>query len=222
MRHLSVILGYCLLGTAYAGADDKSITYVDLQPQANQTLTTNYGSGREGNNLSAFPKGEQTFRGVKFKVEDQFIQLGSPLLSDPRPDAVDGIKVGKAFAKLHMLHSTFYGEGMINIADGTEIGRYKVNYEDRSSEFVPIVYGKDVRDWWVPQGAKEVTRGKVAWEGENELSKQSKKRIWIFLGTWENPHPEKKVVSIDYEKVFEGGVETAASPFCLALTLQDK
>lgn len=158
MRSLGVILGYCLLGTVSAGAGDKVITYVDLQPQANQSLTANFGSGREGNNLSAFPKGEQTFQGLKFKVEDRFIQLGSPLLREPKPDTVEGIAVGKAFARLHMLHSTFYGSGMVIVADDTEIGRYKVNYEDGSSESVPIVYGKDMHNWWFTEGAKGVSR----------------------------------------------------------------
>ncbi|MCA1685564.1 MAG: hypothetical protein LC745_06180, partial [Planctomycetia bacterium] len=130
LRSPGMIVGYCLLGTTYAVAGDKGTTYVDLQPRANQNLDANLGSGREGNNLSAFPRGVQTFGGVKFKVEDRFIQLGSTLLSEPKPDAVKGIPVGKAFGKLHILHSTFYGDGMVVVAAGTEIGRYKVNYED--------------------------------------------------------------------------------------------
>jgi hypothetical protein len=175
MRSLGMIVGCCLLGPVSAGAEEKGVTYVDLQPQANQELTANFGSGREGNNLSELPKGEQTFKGLKFKVEDRFIQLGSELLRDPKPDEVKGIKVGKTFAKLHILHSTLYGngselgqEGMpgdpLFVAEGTKIGQYQVHYEDGTSEAVPIVYGQDVRDWWFTGVPKRVTRGKLAWE----------------------------------------------------------
>jgi hypothetical protein len=208
--------------TAYAGAADKVTTYVDLQPQANQVLTANFGSGREGNNLSSFPKGEQTFNGLKFKVEDRFIQLGSALLKEEKPRAVKWIQVDRAFARLYILHSTFYGEGMTSVPDDTEIARYRVNYEDGTSESVPIVYGQDVRDWWFPEGGKEVTRGKVAWEGDNELAKQFGYRLRIYTGTWENPNPKKKVIGIDYEKVANDDVDSPASPFCLALTVEEE
>src|SRR4051794_30809497 len=126
MRALGVVITYCLWVTVCAGADDKISRYVDLQPQANQEFSANFGSGREGNNLSAFPRGEQTFRGVKFKVGERFIQLGSTLFAEPKPDAVKGIKVGRAFARLRVLHSTLYGDGMVVVPAGTEIGRYRV------------------------------------------------------------------------------------------------
>jgi hypothetical protein len=229
MRHLGVIVGCCLMGTVYAGSEDKKTTFVDLQPQANQDRTANLGSGREGNNLSELPGGEQTFKGVKFKVEDRFIQLGSKLLKEPKPDGVKGIKVGRAFARLQILHATIYGNGSVIgqegvagdplfVPDGAEVGRYKVNYEDGSSEAVPIVYGQDVRDFWFTEATKGVTRGKVAWEGDNAWAKSLGSRLRVYLGTWENPHPGKKVAGIDYEK----GDDTPAAPFCLALTLEDE
>src|SRR5262249_6045471 len=154
--------------------EGKKLTFVDLQPQANQKLTDNFGSGREGNNLTQLAKGEQTFEGVRFKVEDGFLQLGSPLLKEEKPDKLEGIKVGKAFTKLYILHATGYGNGTVigqegkegdplYVADGTQIGEYKVHYEDGSTEAVPIVYGQDVRDWWYTENLKGVSRGKVAW-----------------------------------------------------------
>jgi hypothetical protein len=32
--------------------------------------------------------------------------------------------------------------------DGTEIGAYIVHYTEGTDERIPIIYGKDVRDWW--------------------------------------------------------------------------
>jgi len=228
MRRFQAAIVSCgLLCTASAASLDEGRTYVDLQPQANQDLMTNMGRGGVGNNLAELPRGEQDFKGVKFKVEDRFIQLGSPMLQDKKPDMVEGIKVGKAFARLQILHGTFFGKatttgpdgkrgGTIFVPDGTRIGRYEVHYEDGSREVIPIVYGEDVRDWWITRNAAGVTRGKVAWEGDNPLAKQYGHRLRLYLGTWENPHPEKTVTRIDFEKEDA----TQASPFCIAMTLE--
>jgi hypothetical protein len=212
-----------------AAAEGPAPVYVDLQTRANQEFTANLGSGREGNNLSEVPRGEQTFEGVKFKVGDRFLQLGSPLLAEPKPERVEGIPVGRAFTRLHVLHGTLYGNGMVigqegqegdplYVADGTRIGQYTVRYEDGTTEVIPIVYGEDVRDWWFTGEPKAVTRGKVAWKGENTFAKQFDTRLRLFLGTWQNPKPDKKAVGIDFEKA-DG---TPASPICIAVSLEEK
>jgi hypothetical protein len=59
----------------------------------------------------------------------------------------------------------------------------------------------------------------VAWKGDNELAKKYKCRLRLYLTTWENPYPDKKVVSIDYIGKKE---ETVAAPFCVAITLELK
>jgi hypothetical protein len=41
--------------------------------------------------------------------------------------------------------------------------------------------------------------------------------IRLYLCTWKNPHPTKKVVSIDYVKVGD----TPAAPFWVAMTLEE-
>jgi hypothetical protein len=229
MRLLALIATGGAVGVAEAGQVAREFNYLDLQPYANQKLTDNLGSGREGNNLAALPKGEQTFEGVRFKIADGFIQLGSKLLTEERPDKVTGLKVGQKLAKLHFLHATGYGNGMtvgeegkegdpLFVPDGTQIAAYKVHYADGNTATIAVVYGKDVRDWWFTEKSKGVTRGKVAWRGENELGKGFGSKIRLYLGTWENPHPDKRVVSIDYEK--RG--DTQAAPFCVAITLERK
>lgn len=217
------------LALAPAGLADKQLSYVDLQPKANQKLTDNFGSGREGNNLASVPKGEQTLEGLKFKIGDGLIQLGSKLLKAERPNRVDGIPVGKAFAKLHLLHATGYGNGTVIgeegkagdplfVPDNTLIAEYTIHYEDGDTATIPVVYGKDVRDWWFTDSSKGVTRGKVAWKGDNQLTKGFGSQIRLYLGTWDNPHPAKRVVVIDYAKVGD----TPAAPFCIAMTLEEK
>ena len=135
--------------------------------------------------------------------------------------------MGKKFAKLHVLHATGYGRGNSDdgqeddpgvIKDGTRIAEYKVRYDDGTSETIPVVYGQDVRDWWFTEASKGVSRGKVAWKGDNELAKGFDIRIRLYLTTWENPDPNKTVTAIDYVKTGD----SVAAPFCVALTLEAK
>jgi hypothetical protein len=214
---------------AFAPAPPGQFHFVDLKPHANQKLTDSFGSGGDGNDLSELRKGERTLAGVNFKIGESVIQLDSRLLQQRRPTKVEGIRVGKTCAKLHILHSTEFGNGStvgqpgkegdpLFVADGTTIAEYKVNYDDGTSEKIPVVYGQDVRDWWFTMRSKGVTRGKVAWTGDNELAKTAESRIRLYLTTWENPHPAKKVESIDFMKIGD----TAAAPFCVAITLEAK
>jgi hypothetical protein len=55
-------------------------------------------------------------------------------------------------------------------------------------------------------------RANVKWS-----KRTSGKQIRLFLGTWENPHPKKRVIVIDYVKVGD----TTAAPFCVAMTLEE-
>jgi hypothetical protein len=80
------------------------------------------------------------------------------------------------------------------------------------------VYGKDVRDWWDTSLDKETPRARLAWEGTSEAAKKANARLYLYRGTWENPHANKRVVSID----FHSANDTAAAPFCVAITAESK
>ena len=208
---------------AHAATADKGTICIDLQPKANQKLTDNLHNEKfEGNNLAQLPKGESLFGDVKFKIEDKLIQLSSKYVQD-KPDKVDGIQVGKKFAKLYLLHATGFGGfgkpgDPLYISDGTAIGHYTVKYEDNSVEIIPIVYGEDVRDWFDHDQSKPVQRGKVVWEGENDFARQFGAKLRLYLTEWKNPKPDKEVVSIDYER--EGA--SVAGPFCVAMTAAEE
>jgi hypothetical protein len=220
----------CVLASLTPAAPPEKFTFVNLKPYANQKRADNFGSGREGNNLKALPPRGLTCEGVNFKIGEGVIQLGSRLLKEPKPNKVEGIKVGQACAKIHILHATGYGNGQtigedgkegdpLFIPDGTRIAEYQIRYADGGTATVPVVYGQDVRDWWFVEKAKGVTRGKVAWQGENELTKEFGCKIRLYLTSWDNPHPAKKVASISYVKTQE---DSPAAPFCVAITLEAK
>ena len=208
---------------AGAAATDKGFSLIDLQPKANQKLDDNFHNEKfEGNKLTGIPKGESLFGDVKFKIDEKLIQLGCKYVQD-KPDKVEDIKVDKKFSKLHLLHATGFGAfgnsgDPLYINDGTAIAKYVVKYEDNSQEIIPIVYGEDVRDWFNHDQSKPVTRGKVAWEGENEFAKNFGATLRLYRTEWKNPKPDKKVVSIDFAR--EG--DSVAAPFCVAMTAAEE
>jgi hypothetical protein len=203
-------------------ADKAKRTYIDLQPRANHKLTEDFSAA--GNNLAELPTGEQTFGGVKFKIGKGFIQLGSKAM-DKMPEAVKGLKVGRAFARLHILHATQFGGGPNRegsawfVKDDTPIGEYRVHYADKSVRTIPIVYGQHVRDWFFVDGEKGVSRGKVAWTGDNKRATEVGARLRLYMTTWQNPQPGKKVIDIDYVSKKD---QTVAAPFCVAMTAEGK
>jgi hypothetical protein len=205
------------VGTAARAAAE--LAYVDLQPKANQKLDTEFhGDENNGNHLGELPKGEQTLDGTKFKIGDGLIQLGSSRLPN-MPQKME-IGVGRQCRTLHFLHATGWGQGTeadeFFVADGTAIGHYEVKYEGGTTEVIPIVYGEDVRDWWLPQGGKDtVTRGKIAWKGSNAATKQFNASLQLYHGAWKNPHPGKKIEAIVYSSN-----NTRAAPFLVALTCE--
>ena len=222
MRHLlaTVAFGLILGATAATAGDKATFSYVDLQPKANQKLDQGF-HGAEGNDLADLPKGEQTLAKVKFKIGPGLIQLGSTVLKD-NPAKVEGIVVDRKLVRLHFLHATGFGgvgpDDPNHVKDDTVIGHYIVRYDDKTEAKIPIVYGKDVRDWWDHDRTKETPRSRIAWEGSNENAKKYNIKILLYRTPWENPHPDKRVTTIDYLS----SNDTAAAPFCVAITAESK
>jgi RNA polymerase sigma factor (sigma-70 family) len=181
---------------------DSLVRSIDLGPHVNQKLKERFhGYREEGNDLATLPTGRQKFAGLAFTVGEGVVQVGGE-----KPAKVAGIKVGAKATKLHFLHACGHSG---NVPRDTPIGKYVVHYDDKSTEEIEIVYGKDVVDWWVQPGVSDPTRGKVAWEGQNAFS-----AIKLFSTTWENPNPKKRIVALDY-------VATKGNPFCVAISAEN-
>jgi hypothetical protein len=163
------------------------------------------------NDLAELPVGEQLFSGVKFKIDEGVVQLAS-LRTSNMPAEEEGILVNRNASRLYVLHGTQY-----TVADGTVIGEYKLHYEDGSTASMPIVFGQDVRDWWTPDRAVPTARGRVVWIGSNPLTEERQCSLRLYLGVWENPHPQKKITRLDYISTND----TDCAPFCLAITVEE-
>lgn len=189
-------------------AKEKGKNFIDLDPYVNSP--SQELQAMRGNSLPLMP-GEQRIADTVFRIGNGVIQLSGPILEEWAPgrfsQQVKDIKVGLKFKKLHILHATGWGAGPHPIADGSHIGNYVIHYEDASTEEVQIKYGNHVRDWWSNYGDPiEVSEGKVARITWNRR---------LFVMTWENPHPDKVVTTMDY--VSAG---TVCAPFLVAITAE--
>lgn len=199
-------------------ADDEGPRWfrpVELQSFGNQRLNNDFHTW-PGNNLKLLPRGKQHLGDVDFLIGDKFIQLASKMAPD-FPERIDGIPVGCDVKKLHFFHAVGW-----TASDGLLVGKYVVHYADGSIDTVPIEYGLDARDWWGYESEKKpTTRAVIAWTGMNHASKNYqdlRMSIRLYLRTWDNPHPDKKVVSFDYVSINE----TSTAPFLIAVTAETK
>lgn len=212
---LVALAGCLLLLAAGIAAADATFTFVDLQPKANQKLADDLHDN-QGNNWANLPQGEQKLADVTFKIGEKYVHAKGEHAPD-KPEKVEGIKIDAKFDRLHILHSTGYGEGDDALPDGTEIGAYVVHYADGAKERIPIVYGEDLRDWWVNPDHMDLKRAKAAWTGTNPAADQNERKIRAYRIAWDNPHPDKEVATIDVESKV-----TMCDPFVFALTLEKK
>jgi hypothetical protein len=187
---------------------------IDLSTFYNVSLTQSVHplpDDRPLNDLSELPHGLQTFAGTRFDVRG-LVHLGSKATELKRfpPSALD-IRVRQKCRRLCFLHSASWQD-----APGVRIGNYRVRYADGEVADVPIVYGKDVYDWW--QVRQDVTdpRSKVAWRGGNPASRVAGLGIILFKLTWENPRPDVEVSSVDFQSEMRQG----SAPFLVALTAE--
>jgi RNA polymerase sigma factor (sigma-70 family) len=105
-------------------------------------------------------------------------------------------------------------------AAAEETGQDLETLLDQELQHLPTIYRKSVygthlRDWWDwTDKNDEIKKGEVVWQGVNEIASADNSRLRLYLITWQNPHPKKKVVTIDILSK-----NTKCGPFCVALTL---
>jgi protocatechuate 3,4-dioxygenase beta subunit len=190
------------------------LTFVDLTPYGTNFLANGPGEQNDdGNNLDYVPRGVHKLRDTYFRIGDRMVHVrGTNKMG--MPVSVAGIKVAARGEKVHFLHGN-----QQKTDPGTRLGDYVIRYADRSTERVPITFGRNLIDWWDTGVRKEDLPGaRIAWRGSNEmLDKRPNREIQIGLWdfTWTNPHPEKEIAAIDV-------VSSTAScdPFLVAVTLE--
>jgi eukaryotic-like serine/threonine-protein kinase len=192
---------------------------LDLSEHYNGSLTAGwipssaFGTTVE-RNLGELPQGIQKLADVEFDVRG-LIQLGGHSLNDSLnaeyPRAAENLPVKQKCRRLHFLYGTGWRE-----PDGTKIGSYVIHYAGGEWREVSIIYGEDVRDWWFTRGLDEpTTRGAVVWTGWNAATRAQNQALRLYKLTWENPHPELRIESIDFISELSN-----SSPFLIGITAE--
>jgi hypothetical protein len=159
------------------------LIFVDLQPRGTDYLTD--GPGEVGNDLNRLPRGVHRLGQTYFRIGEKMVHIQGRMRAD-LPQTVKGIEVRAKGRVLHFLHST---QGGLH-AEETLIGAYIIHYADGSSEQVPLVYARDITNWWHRDPGRPLTRARPAWTGLNDAVERQTRpglKIRLFDLTWTTP-----------------------------------
>jgi len=181
---------------------------IDLTPSYNGRTTestTVRDSNSNPNTLEELPLGENVFAGVRFSVS------GLVQLNGRYPDRIEGIALRKKCRTLHLLHGT-----VAKMPDGTTIAKVVLRYVGGAQAELEIRYGDHVIDWW--QREADPPPGphlKIAWNGQNSLTRREGASLNIYLNSFPNPRPDEEIASVDFVSA-----NTRCWPFFLGLTVE--
>lgn len=184
---------------------------IDLSSYYNSSLDEAW-QGRPGDDLASLQKGQQTFGGIDFDVHG-IVQLQGEAASLAKyPAQVKGIPVHQRCQHLYFLHAASFGG---NGNEGDQIGSYIVHLPNNPLTLeIPIYYGRAVRSWHTNPGEPAADKElKVAWTGDNQVSKRIGRPIRLFVTSW-NLSPGVEVDSLDFV-----ALSKTAGPFLLAISV---
>lgn len=180
----------------------KAFQMIPLQDAANRTLQDDdthsgwLGQGPE-NDLSNLPKGILYSAAIPFQIGTKAVILKSrntpamPLSSGMIPIG------GGRFDALYLLQTTAWNHS-------GEIAKYILHYKDGSKVLVPVVYGRNVLDWWM---AKPPVEASIGWKGRNSSSE-------IALARWRIPvDPKRELAGLELVSL-----DTSCPPVLIAAT----
>jgi hypothetical protein len=189
---------------------------VDLSTHYNLGLGDSVRPSLEHDDCAELPEGLRALGGVRFDIRGLIRLRGQAQngKASAYPQCAKSIRVGRKCRRLHFLQGSSSGS-----TDGDQIGSYVLHYADGQSVELPLVYGRDLKDWWF-FGAPTVYEGpgaaRVVWTGSNRAAAQFNGAICLYESVRENPRPEVELVSID----FLSDTLSPASPFLVALTVE--
>jgi hypothetical protein len=185
---------------------------VDLSNYFNASLDDDWFQ-HPGHDLQDVPRGVQTLGGVPFDVRGLIQLAGTESLRVTGvvlPEAVSGIKVNRRARRLHFLQACGW-----HAPEGAEIGQYIIHYANGQTRAAPMIFGKNVTDWWVGPNTKLPTEAREVWRGSNPSTRHIGSHTHLLQYTWENPLPQEEIRTIDFVSNL-----TEAWPFLVAITIE--
>jgi hypothetical protein len=214
---------------AEASADISAAYGIALRDLRAGTNHLDLGAFYNGGGEQGFPNGLQRLAGIDFDVRG-WIHLDLRLVWSTRtdlPERVDDIPVGRTCARLHFLHTatlashlapgrTGAPEEVFDAPLGVAVGRYVIHYADGEQTDLPILHGRDVRDYWhFPESSPDDPALVVAWTGATAESRRVGAATRLYKQTWDNPRPEAPIRTLDFVHA-----RTHAVPILVAITVE--
>lgn len=191
-------------------------TTIDLSGVYNASLSTSWHFGWD-NDLAEVPRGVQEFAGTVFDVRGLVQVVAEPLKGTVAtyPQEVRGIPLNRKLQRLHFLHAAINPGG--KAPEGVAVGSYTIKFADGRREVLPIIYGRDVRDWHGRDTEPtEAINAVIAWSGHNSYARREQRPgIRLFKSTWENPRPDSEVATVDL-----AAEHPVTAPFLVGLTAE--
>jgi hypothetical protein len=184
-----------------------------LDKYFNASLETNWLFGKmRALNFSGLPPGVGDFGGTMFRVGGVVQLSGTGLRTNASryPNSVEGIPVKMKCAKIHFLHATGW-----TMPDGAQIGAYIVHFSNGTRQEVPIIYGKDISDWWFPTVAPKDTNPGASTNLAVWSTTTAQGIVALYKSTWENPTPGTEVATIDFISL-----GSKCAPFLMGITAE--
>ncbi len=128
------------------------------------------------------------------------------------PEKVEGMPVRRACRRVHILHANSgFGD-----PPGTTVASLVLHYADGGQRTLEIRHRENVLDYWAWRAETPTDPDTVvAWTGESPATARRGFGVRLCRTTFENPHPRKRVETIDYVSAMAG-----SAPFLVALTVE--
>jgi len=160
------------------------------------------GDGRGGwtdqgdNDIRHIPTGELVWQGVPLRIIDPTTNNGKSCVMlrgkgrEDLPDAVKGIRINGKAKALYFTHTAawFYDRGVF----------YVIHYEDGTVEKIELVGNVNLADWWHP---RDLPGAALGWKDGHPISGGE---VGVWMMRWQNPHPNKKITTIDFAWLRKG------------------
>lgn len=203
--------------------DPARLVPIDLAAYANRSFSDEEENDGKGgwtdqgkNDFRNMPLGRQTAGGVMFHIIDPARNGGRSCLvlrgsERPQfPSEITGIPVKGKFTRLFFLHTAAWSTG--------EVGIYRIHYADGSTTDYMLRHGINIGDWWNTTFLENARPGIMR-------PNTTRDQVGTYVATWENPHPEKEIVSFDFLSIVSplaAGInfnpELTAVPVLIAVT----
>jgi len=192
---------------------------LNFRPWANAMFTDPWNSNHIDDRLTDFPDActDNIFvhKGIHFDV-GAMLQLHNHETEPWFPSSITGVNVTRKFRNAHILGAVYFGH-----TDSSRVAKitFHRHYKNFPLDTMEWIYGKNVlshryKSTDTPEDGPITSS--VAWEGASKLGKKNGEHARIFHMTWENPHPEIPVETLDFEATHEDSM-----PFILAITLEE-